>query len=385
MENGKHQQIYISVRVVNIVKLKMKHILKCGIFLCLLFSVNSQPDNKVVVGYSDKATLIVQKGADVHQQVQQSLDMLSSNGGGALIFEEGLYILSSNLEVGSNIAMIGAGINATVLKLVDKAKPWWMPERPLRKAGFINSEDTNNLYFANFTLDGNKENQNTDKFSVYGRFGLYTEIVDNVTIDGMGIINFQGYGFDPHGIKEPKQWSVGLTIINSYAANNDWDGFTIDQTTSVLLKNNKAYNNGRHGFNIVTGSYNIEIINNIAYSNGFYFYLGDAGCGLAIQNNLNYNTRNISVINNIFQDNTDAGICVRDVSGIKLIDNTISNVNYTDVNPRQCIEISRSIDVVEKSNKCSNKLYVPIKSCSAITTTSFVMSMLVAILTFAEF
>jgi parallel beta-helix repeat protein len=367
----------------------MKHNVIGGLVLCLLLSVSSQPigdKEEVVIGYSDKATIIVQKGTDVHQQVQQSLDSFAISGGGTLRFEEGLYLLSSNLEVGSNTAIIGTGINDTILKLVDKAKPWWIPEIPLRKAGFINSEATNNLYFANFTLDGNKDNQNTDEFSVYGRFGLYTEIVDNVICDGIGIINFQGYGFDPHGIKEPKQWSIGLKIMNSYAANNDWDGFTIDQTTSVLLQNNKAYNNGRHGFNIVTGSYNMELYNNIAYNNGFYYYLGDLGCGLAIQNNLDYNTRNISVVNNIFQDNADSGICLRDVSDIKLVDNVIANVNYTDANPRQCIETFNSINVVLKNNKCSNKLSVPIfkvpmTSGSGITGPSFVMLLVVAFIT----
>ncbi len=326
--------------------------------LCLFVSVNAQLNDNIIIGYSNKASIQVQKGTDIHQQVQQSLDNLKANGGGTLRFESGLYLLSSNIEVGSNTAIIGEGINNTILKLVDKAKPWWIPETGYRKAGFINSEDTDNLYFAHFTIDGNKDNQNTDEYSVYGRFGLYTETVDNVKIDSMGIINFQGYGFDPHGVKEPKEWSNGLEIINSYAANNDWDGFTIDQSTNVILQNNKAYNNGRHGFNIVTGTYNMFMYNNFAYDNGFYFYLGDAGCGIAIQNNLNYNTRNISVIKNIFQDNKDAGICLRDVSDIKLIDNNVVNVNYTDVEPRQCIEIFNSVNVESKNNKCSNKLTI---------------------------
>ena len=365
----------------------MKGHLIGSILLCFVLSATSQTQNHdVVFGYSDNATFKVQRGTDVHQYVQSSLDNITRNGGGTLRFEEGLYVLSSNLELGSNTAIIGAGINSTVLRLADKAKPWWIPEIPLRRAGFINSEDTNNLYLANFTLDGNKDNQNTDEFSVYGRYGLYTEIVDNVTIDGVGIINFQGYGFDPHGIKQPKQWSVGLVIMNSYAAHNDWDGFTIDQTSSVLLQNNKAHNNGRHGFNIVTGSYDIKIYNNIAYNNGFYYYLGDAGCGLAIQNNLDYNTRNISVVGNVFQDNTDAGICLRDVSDIKLVNNTIANVNYTSSNPRQCIEVFNSVNVESRNNKCSNKLNVPfgkgaMSSASGITTPSFVMLMIVAFMT----
>jgi parallel beta-helix repeat protein len=363
--------------------LKMNHSIIGVLLLSFFISVSSQSNNEIVIGYSDKANVLVQRGADVHQQFQQSLDNITNNGGGTLRLEEGLFMLSSNLKIGSNTTIIGAGINATVLKLVDKATPWIIPDLGQRDAGFVNSKNTSNIYLSNFTLDGNKQNQNTDEVSVYGRYGLFIEIVENVTVDGVGIINFQGYGFDPHGVKTPKQWSVGLTIMNSYAAYNDWDGFTIDQTTSVLLQNNKAYNNGRHGFNIVTGSYNMELYNNIAYNNGFYYYLGDAGCGVAIQNNLGFDTRNISVVNNTFQDNTDAGICLRGVTDINLIGNTIANINYTDAKPRQCIENFNSTNVVSTNNRCSNKLSVqfckaPMSSGCGITSPSFVMLLVVA-------
>lgn len=337
----------------------MKHHMYIVVFLCLFQYIKCQSDKPtIIIGYSDKASPKIQQGNDAYPQIQQTLDNLNKVGGGTLQIEEGTYILSSNIQVGSNVAIIGADIDKTILKLVDRAKPWWNPETGIRKAGFIYSEDTVNLYFANFTIDGNKQNQNTDEVSVYGRFGVYTETVDNVVIDGMGVINFQGYGFDPHGVKEPKQWSDGLKIYNSYAANNDWDGFTIDQSTNVILQNNKAYRNGRHGFNIVTGTYNLVMYNNFAYDNGFYYYLGNPGCGLAIQNNLDYNTRNISVINNIFENNYDAGICVRDVSQIILEGNKIVNKNYTNNEINLCITIENSVNVISKNNLCSDKLSV---------------------------
>lgn len=337
----------------------MKHTFCSVILLYLLQYINCQTNKAtIVIGYSDEASYQIQQGNDAHQQIQQALDDINKSGGGTLQIETGTYVLSSNIQIGSNTAMIGAGINKTILKLVDRAKPWWIPETGIRKAGFIYSEDTVNLYFANFTIDGNKENQNTDEVSLYGRFGVYTETVDNVIIDGMGVINFQGYGFDPHGVKEPKQWSNGLKIVNSYAANNDWDGFTIDQSTNVLLQNNKAYNNGRHGFNIVTGTYNLILYNNIAYDNGFYYYLGNPGCGVAIQNNLNYNTRNISVIKNLFKNNYDAGICLRDVSQIILKDNTIVNKNYTNTTQHLCISVDNSNSITFENNVCSDKLSI---------------------------
>lgn len=323
------------------------------------YSKQSEEFIDITIGYSNKATRVIQQGMDAYQDVQQSLDEIRFNGGGVLRFEAGIYILSSYIELGSNTAIIGAGINDTVLQLMNWAKPWWIPNTGNRKSGFIRSVRTQNLYFANLTIDGNKKNQHTDKYSIYGRYGFFTEAVDNVTIDGMAVINFQGYGFDPHGVKETMSWSRGLTIRNSYSYNNGWDGYTIDQSADVVLENNVAYNNGRHGFNIVTGSYNVSMNNNIAYENGFYYYEGSPGCGVAVQNNLNFGTKNISVINNIFENNDDAGICIKDVADILIENNTIANVNYTNSKVNLCIKIANSVNVISNNNICNDTLFIP--------------------------
>lgn len=314
----------------------------------------------ITVGYSSTATRMIKQGSDAFQEIQQALDDIRINGGGVLRFEAGIYVLSSYIELGSNTAIIGAGINDTVLRLMDKAAPWWIPNTGNKKSGFIRSVRTENLYFANLTIDGNKDNQNTDVHSVYGRYGFFTEAVNNVTIDRMAIINFQGYGFDPHGVKETMTWSLGLTIKNSYSYNNDWDGYTIDQSANVLLENNVAFGNGRHGFNIVTGSYNVTMNNNVAYDNGFYYHRGNPGCGVAVQNNLNFGTKDVSVINNVFENNDDAGICVKDITNIILQDNTIANVNYTNTSINLCMKITNSINVVAKNNICNSTLFVPL-------------------------
>ncbi len=324
------------------------------------YSKQGTTNLEITIGFSNGASRIIKQGANAHQDIQQSLDDIRINGGGTLRFEAGTYVLSSYIEVGSNTAIVGAGINDTILMLMDRADPWWIPNTGYRKSGFIRSVRTENLFFANLTIDGNKNNQNKDQYSIYGRYGFFTEAVNNVTINSMGVINFQGYGFDPHGVKETKTWSVGLTIINSLSYNNDWDGYTIDQSGNVFLANNVAYNNGRHGFNIVTGSFNVTMLNNVAYDNGFYYYQGNPGCGVAVQNNLNYGTKDISVINNIFENNDDAGICVKDITNILIDSNTIANVNYTNTSINLCMKISNSVNVVTQNNICNSTLFVPL-------------------------
>lgn len=301
----------------------------------------------IIVGYSNHSTLKVRPGRDAYYIFQQAFDEIKANGRGKLYIEEGEYILSSFLEVGDNVTVIGAGLNKTVLRLQNFARPWWIPGTGTRRSGFLRSTRCNNLKFYNLTIDGNKMNQNIDKYSKYGRFGFFTEACDNVFIDGMGIIDFQGYGFDPHGVKATKTWSINLTIINSYSGNNDWDGYTIDQSANVLIVNNSAYHNGRHGYNIVTGTYNIKIINNTAYDNGYFYYEGNEGCGIAVQNNLQYGTKNVLVKNNTFVNNKDAGICLNDVVNVTVVNNIVHRNNTT-----PCIKTIKVNRTIVDNNTC---------------------------------
>lgn len=334
--------------------------LTCLVFmlLCSKICAQDQPSSvgalEIVIGYSASATVVVQPLADAHGVIQQSLDDMKIHGSGRLRFEPGTFILSSYIELGSNTEIIGAGINVTTLKLMDNADPWWKPNTGFKRSGFIRSMLSYNLYFANITIDGNKQNQKLDKYSIYGRYGFYTEACHNVTIDGMAIINFQGYGFDPHGDKSSMEWSTLLTITNSYAGDNDWDGFTIDQSADVTLINNTAMYNGRHGFNIVTGSRYVHMENIVSTSNGYYYYAGNPGCGVMIQNNLYFGTHDVSVHKAVITDNFGSGICVTDVSNITLTSNVITNVTERNL---YCIKIINSTNVVTDNNSCNDKLY----------------------------
>lgn len=301
----------------------------------------------ITVGYSNAATLKAVPGRDAYYVFQQAFDEIAANGIGKMYIEEGIYNISSFLEIGNNITVIGAGMDKTILRLEDNAFPWWKPGTGTKRSGFLRSTHCSNVNFFNLTLDGNRLNQNTDKHSIYGRYGFFTEACNNTIIEGMGIINFQGYGFDPHGVKPSKTWSINLTIINSYSAHNGWDGFTIDQSGYVLLKNNTAYNNGRHGFNIVTGTYMLLAENNIAYGNGYYYYHGNPGCGIAVQNNLKYGTHSIIVRNNTFVYSKVSGICAHDIKNITIYDNTIIKNNSV-----SCVDTSLLINSTIKNNTC---------------------------------
>ncbi|AYV77732.1 MAG: hypothetical protein Edafosvirus1_63 [Edafosvirus sp.] len=276
--------------------------------------------------------------------LQLALYTIGANGGGTLLVKKGTYILTRNLNMGANTHFKGEGMGITNLTLVDFAEPF-------AKAGFVRTSLMNNVIISNMSLNGNKLNQYNDQAHHYGRYGIFTEASQYVWFDHVHITNFQGYGFDPHGNKDDKLnpiYGKNLTITNCIANDNDWDGFTLDQSIDIVATNNLAYHNGRHGFNIVTGSYQVVIANNSANDNG-YFYPSSFGCGISIQNNQDiYITRLIWIYNNNFKNNARAGICLNDVPYTYIYNNYISASCV-------CFDFSNAQYVYAHDNVCATR------------------------------
>jgi parallel beta-helix repeat protein len=309
--------------------------------------------NIITVGYSNSANIKVPLNKDAFPAIQNALNKIGKTGGTVSI-ESGTYTLSENIEmIGSNVQIKGAGMDKTVLKLKQFAKPW------TKRAGFIRARYTKNIKISDMTLDGNKANQNKDETSEYGRYGLYTHACQGQIIANLKIKNFQGYGFDPHGEKNGKKYGTDLVITNCVAENNDWDGFTIDQTLKASIQNCRAIGNGRHGFNIVTGSKYITIKNSIAKMNGFKYPKGSSGCGITVQNNLNFGTSFINMIGNTVENNKKSGFCITDTKEINITNNNvlrgtscmiIDNVTNGVVQNNSCIKTGSSIRIISSSN-----------------------------------
>lgn len=280
------------------------------------------------------------------QAIQSTIDLPESE---TVHLRSGTYYLSTNLFLKENIHLTGDGIDKTILKLEDFAPSFIVGTR--RKSGLLRASFKNNITVSNLTLDGNKNNQYTDENHSYGRFGLFTEACDDVLFDYVKIINFQGYGFDPHGKKGDEYfWANNLTITNCIAENNTWDGFALDQTFNIEVDNCTAINNGRHGFNIITGSKYVVVKNSIAIDNGYYDPYGGSGCGIMIQNNHYLNTSYVSLENNYLENSKKAGICLNDVSNVYASENKI-------VKSCTCFELIDSSESEIIDNKCrTNRL-----------------------------
>ena len=64
----------------------------------------------------------------------------------------------------------------------------------------------------------------------------------------MEIKDCSGYGFDPH------EQTISPEIENCVAHGNGLDGFVADYIIDGVYRNNIAYDNDRHGFNITSST-----------------------------------------------------------------------------------------------------------------------------------
>ncbi|MHC8294133.1 M10 family metallopeptidase C-terminal domain-containing protein [Pseudomonas sp. LB3P58] len=271
--------------------------------------------------------------------IQRAIDAAAAAGGGQVYVPTGTYIVSGGEEpsdgclmLKSNVYLYGDGMGKTTVKVADGSDT--------KITGVIRSaygEETHDFGVSNLTIDGNRDHT-TGKID--GWFNGYIPGVEghdsNVTLDSVEIKDCSGYGFDPH------EQTVNMVIKNSVSHGNGLDGFVADFLSDSTFENNVAYDNDRHGFNVVTSTHDFTLTNNVAYNNG--------GNGIVVQRG----SENIPSPSNItitggevygngaegvliklssdvtvsgvdIHDNTSAGIRIYGSNHVEIIDNTLNN------------------------------------------------------------
>ncbi len=281
--------------------------------------------------------------------IQAAIDAAYEAGGGTVYIPAGTFIISGDktnpsrgcIEVRSNVTLTGEGIGATVLKLADGYDE--------RINGIVRTpvnESAINVTVCELTIDGNRQN------NIGHQAGIITGVKANedgrvhehITISGVEVTNCTAYGVNPHEI------TYDLTIENCVSHNNGKDGFVADYVVGGVYKNNIAYDNDRHGFNIQNSSSDILLENNIAYDNG---HGATGGAGIVVQrsdifpegeNTIPWVT-DVRIVGGEYYNNSREGIL------IKLSDNV--EVSAADIhdNMRQGIRIEGATDTVIHDNE----------------------------------
>jgi len=220
---------------------------------------------------------VAEPAVDNRAAIQAAIDAAHDAGGGLVYVPHGVYGVDANpdkagaIYLEDNVFMMGDGMGQSVLRVVDNASG--------DITGIVRTdrEETDNYGLADITLDGNRDNNaNTLKVVGYYSGGIPNETISDhdAWVLRVEARNNNGYGFDPH------EQTHRLTIADSVADHNHKDGFVADFIVDGVYRNNLAYENDRHGFNITTTTNNFLLLDNIAHDNG----LGTTGgAGITLQ------------------------------------------------------------------------------------------------------
>ena len=271
--------------------------------------------------------------------IQSAIDAAAAAGGGQVYMPTGTYIVSGGEEpsdgclmLKSNVYLYGDGMGETTVKVADGSDT--------KITGVIRSaygEETHDFGVSNLTIDGNRDNT-TGKID--GWFNGYIPgeagYDSNVTLDSVEIKDCSGYGFDPH------EQTVNMVIKNSVSHGNGLDGFVADFLSDSTFENNVAYDNDRHGFNVVTSTHDFTLTNNVAYNNGGNGIVVQRGSedipspsnititggevyGNGAEGVLIKLSSEVTVSGVDIHDNASAGIRIYGSNHVEIIDNTLNN------------------------------------------------------------
>jgi parallel beta-helix repeat protein len=217
--------------------------------------------------------------------ILSTVDAVNAAGGGSIYVPAGVYVVTQEIQLISNTQFYGDGIGATIITL-----PNGLNHDVIGIVRTLDYETTpivSNVLVRDLTIDGNRQNQ-TDGL----QFGFYCGSKTprrhfQITALRIEVRNCKGYGFDPH------EWTERMYIIECISHDNERDGFTLDGIVDGVVRGCIAYNNDRHGFNVITNTNTVVISHCIAHNNGVNgFTIQNGANGIQITTCLSYSNEN---------------------------------------------------------------------------------------------
>ncbi len=289
---------------------------------------------------------------------------LVPSGGGVVQLQAGTYVLPAPAAAASGCVSLstngttlqGAGMGVTTLKVADgtSASITGIVRTP---SGVVNSHIT----VRDLTIDGNKANKSGTPTII----GFYCGVSPNgtatdtdISLERVEIKNCTDYGADPH------ERTTRFRAYGCLFHDNDVDGLTLDACYDSDVVACYSYSNGRHGFNVVTASTRVRLVDCHAYSNtvnGLILQTGakdnviaassfysNAGSGVVIngvaQSGQQDNNpgRNNSVANCSIQSNSLHGIQLVGASYNRISGNSIRDSSQAATNTSDQIRLQSS-------------------------------------------
>lgn len=227
--------------------------------------------------------------------------------GGTLKLATGVYVISHQITVPSSTCIMGAGIELTTIKLIDKAAQFLAP-------GVLRVVSARHVTLKQFTLDGNRGAQQFgNDVSHYGHHGLYIEHSLLIYIQHIRVINNSGYGISVTSAESLLNYYI--VIERTQCNSNGYDGIFVARTMLVSLLNISATHNARHAILIAPGSRYLFAKDTTLTNNGAVYRLG---CGIAMYGTRGLPTGDIKIHTSQLTDNKLAAVCLNGTHDVYL-------------------------------------------------------------------
>lgn len=238
--------------------------------------------------------IVAADGSGDYTSIQAGIDALPSSGS-VLYIKEGIYEITSMILINgkNNISVIGAG-KGTIIKVANGAN-----------VHALRTIFSDNVYFTNFTIDGNKLNQTSTVD------GLYL-VGENIVIENLYIKNVRGNGIslfsttEKHRILNNHIYSCAQSgirlmggkhcILGNITSDHSLAGIELQDIQESSIIGNLCYSNTTDGILLKGTAANNVIANNCCQTN--------TGYGIREQDTANYNI----ILGNSLRLNTAGGL-----------------------------------------------------------------------------
>ncbi|KHD34367.1 hypothetical protein NL50_17425 [Clostridium acetobutylicum] len=277
---------------------------------------------------------------DDTQAIQNALDSLT-NGGNVLV-PRGTYIISSDLKIGDNTTLLGAGINVSIIKRLSGTGTNGCLLKNKNCVGYGGHDNSTfpdyttitpnyNIVIKDICFDGNRSNNGNTKDG-----GLLFTLCQGLKIQNVIVKNTLGKGIYLQATKD-------ILLEHSKAINNSLNGVHITDCIQFLVDNLETYGNTDYSLEIGAGDTTSQpnsIIN---------MPLNWAGQGNVVNCNLHDNT-SVAYYMRGFNNITIKNVTVKD----NYIYNTAKTTGSTDITTGAGIATS---DLIEDIKIYNNNIY----------------------------
>lgn len=240
--------------------------------------------------------------ADDTSEIQATIDLAASQGGGIVYLPPGRYRTSNSLRLKDNVTLQGAGFS-TIIACQNGSDV------------VINDDVINGntkLVIRDFKIDGTSSHLPNNGVALRGCTNCLIYGVEVDSVAGYSIVLWMANNFTV-----PCQRVVIANCITHDSIDN---GIELYGAKDCAVIGNISYNNTNHGIQVWNGARNVTVANNVCFGNngGITLFAYDANSALI-------DTRDITITGNICRDNNLTGIMIQGSTDLPVINVRVAN------------------------------------------------------------